>query len=97
MSDHNQAGNVGVKATRLCCWATHKPKLAWLQAGDLGPVQEFGALFDSVKFRKGLQLNFTSDKNGSLITQVDEQQVFPLHAPLLSLKSNVPTPNKHLV
>lgn len=62
-------------------------KPAWLQAGDLGPVQEFGALFDSVKFRKGLQLNFTSDKNGSLITRVDDQQVIFAHAPLLSSKA----------
>lgn len=66
----------------------NKARLAWLQAGDIGPVQEFGALFDSVKFRKGLQLNFTSDKNGSLITQVDDQQVIPLHASLLSFTSN---------
>ena len=43
-------------------------------------MQEFGALFDSVKFRKGLQLNFTSDKDGALITQVDNQQVHSVHA-----------------
>lgn len=46
-------------------------------------MQEFGALFDSIKFRKGLQLNFTSDKDGALITQVDNQQVNPVHASLL--------------
>lgn len=38
-------------------------------------MQEFGALFDDVKFKKGLQLNFTSGKDGALITQVDNKQV----------------------
>ena len=46
-----------------------------VQAGDVAPLQEFGALFDDVKFRKGLQLNFTSSKNGALITQVDNKEV----------------------
>ena len=45
------------------------------QAGEMAPLQEFGALFDGVKFRKGLQLNFTSSKDGALITQVDNKQV----------------------
>lgn len=49
-------------------------------------MQEFGNLFDSVKFRKGLQLNFTSDKDGALITQVDNQQVSPLHASINSFQ-----------
>lgn len=38
-------------------------------------MQEFGALFDDIKFKKGLQLNFTSGKDGALITQVDNKQV----------------------
>ncbi len=46
-----------------------------VQAGDVAPLQEFGALFDDVKFRKGLQLNFTSSKDGALITQVDNKEV----------------------
>ena len=46
-----------------------------LQAGDVAPLQEFGALFDDVNFKKGLQLNFTSNKEGALITQVDNKQV----------------------
>ncbi len=46
-----------------------------VQAGDIAPLQEFGALFDDVKFRKGLQLNFTSSKDGALITQVDNKEV----------------------
>lgn len=48
-----------------------------MQAGDVAPLQEFGALFDDIKFKKGLQLNFTSSKDGSLITQVDDKQVLP--------------------
>lgn len=51
--------------TNACC----------MQAGDVAPLQEFGALFDDVKFRKGLQLNFTSSKDGALITQVDNKEV----------------------
>ncbi len=51
--------------THACC----------VQAGDVAPLQEFGALFDDVKFRKGLQLNFTSSKDGALITQVDNKEV----------------------
>jgi hypothetical protein len=47
----------------------------YVQAGDVAPLQEFGALFDDVKFRKGLQLNFTSSKDGALITQVDNKEV----------------------
>ena len=78
-------------STLICCCtgdghktphrsAKYRARLAGLQAGDVGPMQEFGALFDSVKFRKGLQLNFTSDKDGALITQVDNQQVNPSHS-----------------
>lgn len=51
--------------THACC----------MQAGDVAPLQEFGALFDDVKFRKGLQLNFTASKDGALITQVDDKEV----------------------
>ena len=47
-------------------------------------MQEFGALFDDVKFKKGLQLNFTSGKDGALITQVDNKQVSWQHFFLLS-------------
>lgn len=32
-------------------------------------------MFDNVKFRKGLQLNFTSGRDGALITRVDNKQV----------------------
>lgn len=54
------------------------------KAGEMAPLQEFGALFDGVKFRKGLQLNFTSSKDGALITQVDNKQVGIIDSPLLT-------------
>ncbi|KAL3161040.1 hypothetical protein ABBQ38_009423 [Trebouxia sp. C0009 RCD-2024] len=54
------------------------------KAGDVGPMQEFGALFDDIKFKKGLQLNFTSGKDGALITQVDNKQVGIVKSPLLT-------------
>lgn len=46
-----------------------------LQGGDTASLQEFGDLFNDVKFRKGLQLNFTSANNGDLIAQIDNEQV----------------------
>ena len=46
-----------------------------MQAHDTAPLQQFGSQFDNVNFRKGLQLNFTSSKDGSLITQIDNKQV----------------------
>ena len=46
-----------------------------LQGGDTASLQEFGSLFDDIKFRKGLQLNFTSASNGHLIAQIDDRQV----------------------
>ena len=55
--------------------ATPDDAVTFLQAGGVSPMQEFGAMFDNVKFRKGLQLNFTSSKDGDLITQVDNKQV----------------------
>lgn len=57
---------------------------AMKQAGDVAPLQEFGALFDDVKFRKGLQLNFTSSKDGALITQVDNKKVGIIKSSLLT-------------
>ena len=61
--------------THACC----------VQAGDVAPLQEFGALFDDVKFRKGLQLNFTSSKDGALITQVDNKEVLVVDGSQLKL------------
>ena len=50
-----------------------------MQAHDTAPLQQFGSQFDNVNFRKGLQLNFTSNKDGSLITQIDNKQVGHYH------------------
>ena len=49
--------------------------LPLLQGGETASLQEFGNLFNDVKFRKGLQLNFTSASNGHLIAQIDDRQV----------------------
>lgn len=67
-------------------WSALEERLepAMKQAGDVAPLQEFGALFDDVNFKKGLQLNFTSNKEGALITQVDNKQIGVIKSPLLT-------------
>lgn len=50
-------------------------KLCFLQGNETASLQSFGDLFNDVKFRKGLQLNFTSARNGDLMAQIDNKQV----------------------
>lgn len=67
-------------------WSALQERLepAMKQGGDMASLQEFGDLFNDVKFRKGLQLNFTSAKNGDLVAQIDEKQVGVIKSPLLT-------------
>ena len=46
-----------------------------MQAGDKQSMPEFERLFEGTEFRKGLELAFTSTKQGSLAARIDNKDV----------------------